>query len=272
MENKFYVYMLLDPRKLYLPFYVGKGQRSRAYDHFRKGHNNNRLKQAVIDKIIAAKLKPVVLMWAIELLEEDAFAIEKLLIQKFGRRVDNSGILTNMTLGGEGLCGHHFTEEHRAKIGAAHKGRICSKETIERMRKSKLGVKLSDEHRAKISENNLKSGKWQGENNFCFGKTGELHHNYGKSFTIGDKNGMYSKKHSEESIAIMKEKSAARKGKGIYGSKDIYEFTHKNGEVFIGTPSQFSEKFSIKSERISALKCGRSKTCFGWTLQLYKTT
>lgn len=37
--------------------------------------------------------------------------------------------LTNLTSGGEGMAGHTFTEDHRAKIGLAHRGKIVSVET-----------------------------------------------------------------------------------------------------------------------------------------------
>ena len=86
----------------------------------------------------------------------------------------------NMTLGGDGLLGYVYTEEHRRKISISTKGRRwtmseegrrniskahmgvkqgpCSEETKRRMSKAKLGVKrkpLSDEHKKLLSEINL---------------------------------------------------------------------------------------------------------------------
>jgi len=74
--------------------------------------------------------------------------------------------LTNLTDGGEGIHGLVFTEDHRRKIGDAHKGRIRSPETLKRMAesrkncpidhliklsKSRIGVPLSESHRMKIA-------------------------------------------------------------------------------------------------------------------------
>ena len=76
--------------------------------------------------------------------------------------------LTNMTAGGVGLYRHKFTEEHKAKIGRAHKGKKLTEEHKKKIsevqkgrkmhlaamnrasRKSNLGAKRSAETRAKI--------------------------------------------------------------------------------------------------------------------------
>lgn len=55
----------------------------------------------------------------------------------------------------EGLkanLGRDFSEEHRAKIGSAHRGKKVSKETREKLRQKALGRKLSDETKAKCAE------------------------------------------------------------------------------------------------------------------------
>lgn len=75
--------------------------------------------------------------------------------------------LTNQTIGGEGLEGHSFSDDHRKRIGEAHRGTRRSEETRSRMAQSRKGVsfdhlikiskanigkQLSPEHRAKLSE------------------------------------------------------------------------------------------------------------------------
>jgi len=67
---------------------------------------------------------------------EDCCQIEKKLIHKYGRRIDG-GILCNISMGGEGVP-----------------GLIHSKETKEKISRSRKGVKFSDEHRKKIAEAN----------------------------------------------------------------------------------------------------------------------
>lgn len=91
--------------------------------------------------------------------------------------------LTNHTIGGDGLSGYVMSEEHRRKIGIAHKGRIISQEqrtrisrsvkalfekreykervifhlrnksptTINKIRASNTGKIFSEEHKAKLS-------------------------------------------------------------------------------------------------------------------------
>lgn len=65
----------------------------------------------------------------------------------------------NMTEGGGGMRGYHFSDEARERMSAAHKGHIVSDETREKMQASKSGDNhhfsgkhLSAEHKRKLSE------------------------------------------------------------------------------------------------------------------------
>lgn len=75
--------------------------------------------------------------------------------------------LTNLTDGGEGLHGHVFTEEHRRRIGEAHKGKVISEvgrkrmsdtwkhrsyDHLRKLADSQRGKPLSDEHKAKLGK------------------------------------------------------------------------------------------------------------------------
>lgn len=133
MSNKFYVYFLLDPRKEYLPYYIGKGTGNRAKRHItRKTDKFCWLKQRVTDAIRRAGYEPTILIWADNLSEEDAYNLEIEQISRFGRiGFDRDGILTNRTAGGDGTRGMSVKPETRAKI-----------------RQSLLGRKASAEHRA----------------------------------------------------------------------------------------------------------------------------
>lgn len=71
-----------------------------------------------------------------ELTWEEACETEVRLISEYGRRIDG-GILCNISFGGDGV------------LGLVH-----SKESREKMSKSRKGVKFSDDHRRKISEAN----------------------------------------------------------------------------------------------------------------------
>ena len=161
-----------------IPFYVGKGQRRRAWDKRRR----NRHWQFIVDKVGFE----VLLVKKFDE-EADALECERLLIKCY-REV---GIeLTNYTDGGDGMSGHRPSEETRrklsliskercrnhprrdewiAKIAAARKGSNNREqgfrqkpETIEKIRAAMKGRVFSDEHRQKLSEAKRKRDKGRG--------------------------------------------------------------------------------------------------------------
>lgn len=97
---RFYVYMLLDPRKNNQPFYVGKGCGDRINLHERfKDCNKNTFKDRTIKAIHKKGLKIKKVKVADNLTELEAYELEESLIVKYGRRhLDDNGILTNITL------------------------------------------------------------------------------------------------------------------------------------------------------------------------------
>lgn len=116
-DKPFYVYLYRDPRprKRLQPIYVGKGTAAqrRADVHWRSGTRNPILRR------MFAKFRSLSLAPAIEIIawfddEADAFALERSLIARFGRRDLGSGTLANMTDGGDGGSGLVVTEAGRA--------------------------------------------------------------------------------------------------------------------------------------------------------------
>jgi hypothetical protein len=130
MSNEFYVYVLLDPRKEFIPFYVGKGKGDRKNDTLRERSNRgNTFKSATIKKDCG--LKPIVSIWDDNLPESKAFEIEKELISRFGRRSNNkNGILTNLTDGGEGNAGRKFTEKQRLQMITNNPGGLVTSKPV----------------------------------------------------------------------------------------------------------------------------------------------
>jgi hypothetical protein len=116
------------------PFYIGIGSDER-YNRSRERYNRNGLW-----KIIAKKSEIEVEILLDGLTYKEAQTKEKEFIALYGRKNNNTGILTNLTDGGEGTIGTVITEETRKKLSIAHKGN-----------KSRTGHKLSEETRLKMS-------------------------------------------------------------------------------------------------------------------------
>ncbi|HWR81693.1 MAG TPA: GIY-YIG nuclease family protein [Candidatus Deferrimicrobium sp.] len=91
--NFFYVYALKDPRTSpAMPFYIGKGTGSRAFDHLVSPDATK--KYVRIKEIIAAGAQPMVDILVEDLTEAQAFRLEAELIAAFGT-VESGGVLTN---------------------------------------------------------------------------------------------------------------------------------------------------------------------------------
>lgn len=112
-ENKFYVYAYLRAKDSerapkFSPYYIGKGSLNRAF-------RNNR-------RIPMPTNKSLIVFVAENLTESEAFNLEMYCITLYGRVDKGTGILYNMTDGGEGVWGRSHTEEAKKKISAAFKG------------------------------------------------------------------------------------------------------------------------------------------------------
>lgn len=157
--KRFYTYAYL--RKNNTPYYIGKGERYRAYN---KNHNN-----------ISVPPKERILFLKKNLLEEEAFKHEIYMISIFGRKDLGTGILHNKTYGGDGSSGRIVTENQKKKQSAKMRGRrgpIISEEgkkklsqlmqgnkrakphtqqTKKKISSSHKGKKLTEEHKKKLS-------------------------------------------------------------------------------------------------------------------------
>lgn len=151
----FYLYYLIDPRDN-LPFYVGytKAEKHRLKRHIRevkqfekhgKCESNNLMKVGVIRQILDSGSSPVL---EIKNQTEDFEEVKRFEIDhiaKYGLRILNTGILTNMTLGGEGSLGKKKSKEEldrRAATRRARSGGVWhSEETKETLSKVRKGYK-----------------------------------------------------------------------------------------------------------------------------------
>src|ERR1019366_3065698 len=77
------------------------------------------------------------------------------MIAFFGRLDNGTGILSNLTDGGEGISGFVHSRETRGKISKSHLGLKASIEHLESNRVARLGKKLAKEHCENIGKGNL---------------------------------------------------------------------------------------------------------------------
>lgn len=132
--NNTYVYRhrRVDTNKV---FYVGIGslKRSAAKDNRNKYWKHITNKTEYLVDIVARDLS-----W------KDAAELEILLIKEYGRIDNKTGILCNLTDGGEGSIGRKVSEETRKKLGNGSRGN-----------KWNLGRKLSEVTKLKISNSRI---------------------------------------------------------------------------------------------------------------------
>ena len=129
----YYTYAYL--REDRTPYYIGKGKGNRIYKR------GSRVFAPPKDKSRIIYLKQ-------NLTEEEAFRHEIYMIAVLGRIDLGTGILHNMTDGGEGIS--NPSEETRKKISDAQKGKTHTEESRKKMSESKKNI--SEETRRKIGE------------------------------------------------------------------------------------------------------------------------
>jgi hypothetical protein len=109
------------------PYYIGKGQKTRAISG--KGRCVKRPDPEFVQLV----------SWG--LTEEEAFAEEMELIDLLGRVDISTGILRNLTNGGDGPSGFVCPPETKEKLRRANLGKKQSSETIEKRRQKMMGRK-----------------------------------------------------------------------------------------------------------------------------------
>lgn len=215
------------------PFYIGIGSDSR----YKRANERTRRNQ--MWKRIVAKTN-----YDIEILFDDiswGHAKEKEIefISLYGRKDNGTGILSNMSDGGDGELNKVFTPEYRRKLSEANKNRIISESQKEKLRKYRLG---------KPSWNK--------------GITGNKSHLYGRKQTeltkqrnslskSGDKNPMYG---------VIGKNSATFKG---------YVMVFKD-DIFVGEydgVNSCARELNLTATKISACLNGRRNKTGGYTFK-----
>lgn len=216
-KNVYYTYAWLREDKT--PYYIGKGCRGRAFDRRRK----------------FCPPRERVLILKKNLSEEEAFKHEVYMIAVFGRKDLGTGILYNLTDGGEGASGYKHNEETKSLMSTINSGknnpmygRVGEKnpgygkprtEEIKQKisngltgeRHPRYGKSLSNQHREKISKSRIgKKHTDETKKRMSESRSGENHNMFGK---LGEKNPNYGSVRSEESRKRMSEAQKRRQQK-----------------------------------------------------------
>ena len=188
-----YLYMLMHNDQ---PFYVGISTNwKRIHGHFAEhGTKRNPLLRRKIRSIDRKNETVAIKIVNHYATDQDMYNAEINLIRFYGKKIDKTGILTNLADGGAGKVGTGMRNRQKELLRKINTGRPKSKETLEKlsiaMKKTMAirggtfkGRKHSAETRAKMSANN----------------SGEGHPQFGKPSALK------GRKRSEETIKRMKE-------------------------------------------------------------------
>jgi group I intron endonuclease len=209
--KEYYTYAYL--REDRTPYYIGKGQKNRAYSK-----NRHRVKVPPKNRIIILKKFKN---------ESDAYAHEEYMIFILGRKDLGTGILLNLSNGGDGNNGYNHTENAKLKLSIRNTGN----------RNPFYGKVHTDELKQQNRERVL------GENNYWYGKKGK-------------DNPFYGKTHTEEW-----KKTQARKK-----VKYQYKIIDPNGKYYITTNlTNFCRIFNLNSGAMGQVVRKKLKHYKKWT-------
>lgn len=181
-ENKYYVYAYLDPRKpgkyqytgldfsfIYEPFYIGKGKNKQMFSHLKENEKStaNIFKVRKINKIKKSGNECIIIKLFDNISEENAFELEKCVIEFIGRYCDNkNGPLTNILIGGSAPPKFYdLPIDKQKEIRNIFSNKKYSKETIAKRVAHLIGKPrpkhIVDELKKRVGEANTMFGKFK---------------------------------------------------------------------------------------------------------------
>lgn len=281
IEHQFFVYCFCDTRKPgdytfgdikfdFEPIYIGKGKGLRPKRHFILYKSNNNRFYSKVSSIINSGFEPTYIIIKDNLSEKEAFDYEKFFISLIGR-IEYGGTLTNLSDGGEGQSGFKFSEESKKKMSDNRRG---DKNVM-------FGKKHTDETKLKISISNkgrvsINKGK-KLEDIIGIDKSSVIKNRLSKigSERKGDKNGMFGKRHRDDSIEKMSKNRIKKFGKDNpnYGREysedektfDAWKLTNVDGsEIVVDNLNKFCRENNLNPNCMRDIYYGRMKSHRGW--------
>ena len=146
MEYYTYAYLREDGT----PYYIGKGKAGRITN--------------TLHRIAIPKQEERIIYLKKNLTDEEARKHEIYMIAILGRKDLGTGILRNMTDGGEGCAGRILSEETKKKLSEAQKGKKKSVAHRKKLSEAKIGKKITEDHRKNMS------ASLKGKKNPAYGK------------------------------------------------------------------------------------------------------
>ena len=192
MSNIYYIYAYI--RSNGTPYYIGKGKGKRVFETHRS------------KKIPVPKDRSFIVIMESGLTEIGALALERRYIRWYGRKDNGTGILRNLTDGGDGVSG----------LVPWNKGIPRSDETKQKISKTKkMNMKpISQEHRNNLTQSRKDKRPFLGKSHSIETKQKM------SSQRKGENNSMFGKVHSEETKAKLRE--AWKRRKSCRSSLDVF--------------------------------------------------
>jgi hypothetical protein len=223
-SQRFYVYAYLRNKDSangpkYSPYYIGKGKNNRAYSSSRRGAP-------------VAKDKNFVVFIQEGLTEEEAFALERYCIKLYGRIDTGTGILRNLTDGGEGASGSVVKENTRRKLSQALLGN-----------RRRFGKPHTQEAKEKVSKSLL-----------------------GNKRSVGRVHSEETRKKMSQAHTGKYHTQASRRKMSQFSLKYLYELIDPDGEVYVtDNLTDFAEQYELHQSALQQLVNGKRNHHKGWT-------
>jgi len=279
-DKRYYVYIYLDTRKQgnfiypklrnlgldydeifeYLPFYVGKGCGSRAEDGL-VFCGYNPFKERIIKKITDCKLVPLIFKLKENLLEKDAYLLEKNVIASIGRFDLGKGPLCNLTDGGEGPSGKILSEETKQKISI--RIQEISKDPLvrERLRKAALGkIRHSMPHSPETKKRIGEAAKGRKDSEDTRKKKSNSFK--GRKYS-SEHNQKISKALTGKKLSDEHRKSLSESHKGLIPKNSMAVQNIETLEIF-NSISEAERKYKVDGHNIAKCCRGKREVCGGF--------